>query len=328
MKHIFFIFLIIFSFNAFAKDDGLNLIQRRGYLRCGTDLSVKTLAKKDKEGLWQGIDTEICKVLATALLGSPSAFEMIDTKSYNLQKNLLMAQIDVAIGGHNIIASNEVSAKITPAATFYYDNLKFLAYKKENATSMLAYKDANVCTITGQGLNEFYIKEYSQKYNLNLNILKFNSKSSAKEAFLLKRCAMLADAEIYLKDIQKENTIILNDVIETVPINIYVVKQNYDLKIAIKWIVNALLLSEKMNISKSNLSISFLTKDKSTQNLLGDNPKIWQALGLKPDWLKLAISQVGNYDDFFNSFIAPLGIKREKNNLIENNGLMKAEPFL
>ncbi|MFI3241389.1 MAG: transporter substrate-binding domain-containing protein [Alphaproteobacteria bacterium] len=327
MKHIFLIILTIFSFNASAKDDGLALIQRRGHLKCGTNLDIKAFAHKDKDGFWQGFDADICKSIALAVLGKENAIEIINIKEKNASKALETSKVDIIIGGLTNTVSQEATSKITPATFLYYDRLKFLAYKKENASSMQDYKGSNFC-IQNKPLNIFNTQEYNAKYGLDFNFMIFNSPQEMKEAFLLKRCTVLAGSEIYLKSYINDKTVLIDEVIGDIPINIFTLKNNVSLKIAIKWIINALVFAERIDLNQINNKIYIASNNAVIQNILGQNPDVWQKLDLHPNWLRKAISLFGNYGEIYKKHIESLDIERKENNIAQKNGLIRSEMFL
>lgn len=334
MKHLFLFLLLFIAFansDAWAKDDGLILINTRGRIKCGTDLSANTYAYKDESGYWRGIDADLCKVFAIAILGNSEMFDMVDIKPNEASKALKQNKIDIMLGSKSYTATEEMTSEAVPVEISYYDKQVFLAKKIDGANSMQAYKGKNLCVVSNSE-SLFNIEVFNDKYNLDFRLLKYATLAAAKEAFLLNRCEMITATEMYLKSIpQTETIVILPETVATVPQHIFVLKNNNSLRIAAKWILNALTLAEKQDINMQNVGIWIGSKDTSTKNLLGENPQLWQKLGLKPDWLKKAIAELGNYGEIYERNLgqnSKLLIKRDKNNLLENGGLIKSQVFL
>lgn len=108
-------------------------------------------------------------------------------------------------------------------------------------------------------------------------------------------------------------------------------KDNNTLRIIVKWIFNALKLAEEHNINSKNVNVYIGSKDISVQNLLGDNPHLWNKFGLNPNWLRKAIEDLGNYGEIYERNIGKdslLMMERRENNLLRNRGLISSQPFL
>lgn len=329
--------LLLAATEAFAADAGLRYIGSRGLIRCGTDLSTRSYAYKDEEKVWRGIDADLCRVFSMAIFGNSGSFEMIDVQANEISKALSSNKIDIMFGNNAMNASYEINSKANAVDIIYYDKQVFLAKPlEEEATSMAAYKGSNVCAVkNSEDLNNIY--EYNRKYEAEFKPLSFINAAKAKEAFFLNRCPLLTANEIYLKGlaqsvVTKDKSMeILPEIVAYRPIYAYVNKENITLRIVSKWILNALLLAEAQNITSKNVDVFIGLTDNSTRNLLGAEKKLWLDFGLKPDWVQKAVRELGNYGEIYARNLGKDSdnkIERDKNNLIENGGLMKYQPFI
>lgn len=329
--------LLLAATEAFAADAGLRYIGSRGLIRCGTDLSTRSYAYRDEEKVWRGIDADLCRVFSMAIFGNSGSFEMIDVQANEISKALSSNKIDIMFGNNAMNASYEINSKANAVDIIYYDKQVFLAKPlEEEATSMAAYKGSNVCAVkNSEDLNNIY--EYNRKFEAEFKPLSFINAAKAKEAFFLNRCPLLTANEIYLKGlaqsvVTKDKSMeILPEIVVYRPIYAYVNKENITLRIVSKWILNALLLAEAQNITSKNVDVFIGLTDNSTRNLLGAEKKLWLDFGLKPDWVQKAVRELGNYGEIYERNLGKDSdnkIERDKNNLIENGGLMKYQPFI
>lgn len=329
--------LLLAATEAFAADAGLRYIGSRGLIRCGTDLSTRSYAYKDEEKVWRGIDADLCRVFSMAIFGNSGSFEMIDVQANEISKALSSNKIDIMFGNNAMNASYEINSKANAVDIIYYDKQVFLAKPlEEEASSMAAYKGSNVCAVkNSEDLNNIY--EYNRKFEAEFKPLSFINAAKAKEAFFLNRCPLLTANEIYLKGlaqsvVTKDKSMeILPEIVAYRPIYAYVNKENITLRIVSKWILNALLLAEAQNITSKNVDVFIGLTDNSTRNLLGAEKKLWLDFGLKPDWVQKAVRELGNYGEIYERNLGKDSdnkIERDKNNLIENGGLMKYQPFI
>lgn len=329
------LFVIIAS-NAWAADTGLRYISNRGKVRCGTDLSAKTYAYQDKDKYWRGIDTDICRMFSMAIFGNAEHFQMMHINSRDISKALATDKIDIMLGNSALSASYEIAGKANVVDVLYYDKQMFLAKPIANATSMLDYKGAKVCTVSASE-DLANVQDYDRKYALELKPIAFGTSEEARNAFLMGRCPLYGANEIYLKGV-RDNFIkpdvpmeILPEVISYRPIYAYVYKDNNKLRLIAKWILNAVVLAEAQGINSKNVEVFIGLTESSTSNLLGGNPKIWKSFGLQPDWVKKYLADYGNYGEVYERNLgadSSLKIERDKNNIIENGGLIKSQPFL
>lgn len=297
----------------------------------------RSYAYKDEEKVWRGIDADLCRVFSMAIFGNSGSFEMIDVQANEISKALSSNKIDIMFGNNAMNASYEINSKANAVDIIYYDKQVFLAKPlEEEATSMAAYKGSNVCAVkNSEDLNNIY--EYNRKFEAEFKPLSFINAAKAKEAFFLNRCPLLTANEIYLKGlaqsvVTKDKSMeILPEIVAYRPIYAYVNKENITLRIVSKWILNALLLAEAQNITSKNVDVFIGLTDNSTRNLLGAEKKLWLDFGLKPDWVQKAVRELGNYGEIYERNLGKDSdnkIERDKNNLIENGGLMKYQPFI
>lgn len=326
---------LLFANYSQAADAGLRVINTRGFVRCGTDLSTATYAKKGKDKQWYGIDADLCSVIATAVFGDSTKFELVNVPASGISQALASDSIDVMLGNNALSAGAEIKGKATAVDVLYYDKQMFLAHPLENAESMEAYKNSNVCVVKNSA-DMANVTDFSRKYDLGLKVLSYSSLEQAKAAFFLKRCQLFSANEIYLRGVAamivsaNDTYELLPEVITYRPVYAYTSRENASLRIIIKWIFNALSLAEDAGISSKNLDAFIGVTDGSVRNLLGIDPQLWESYGLRPQWVRQAIKELGNFGEIYERNLgqdSEYKILREKNNLVQNSGLIIAKPF-
>ena len=340
MKLIFALcclFSVLSVSDAAAADAGMRYIQTRGVVRCGTDLSAKTYAYKDADGRWQGIDADLCRVLATAVLGDKKRIEIVNVTTNTVSKYLTTNKIDFMLGGAPYSAGLEISSQAAPIDIIYYDKQMFLARDASKAGSMEDFRGKKVCVVKNSD-DQYYLEEYNRRYNLDLKPLFFANAQRAKEAFLLNRCPLLTGNALYLTNtlksagIKDEDTMVLPEVISVKPVYAFASKNNNALRISAKWILNALKLAEETGINSSNIDISIGVEDTSTKNLLGADETLWNRFKVRdPKWVRKALKEIGNYGEIYEKNLgkeSEFKLEREQNRLLKDGGLIIPQPFL
>ncbi len=339
LKFVFCCFLsLTFASEALAAADaGLRYMQTRGVVRCGTDLSAQTYAYKDENGYWRGIDADLCRVLALAVLGDKERIEMVNVSTNMVSKYLTTNKIDIMLGGAPYSASNEIRSLATPVDIIYYDKQMFLARNADKATSMEDYKGQKVCVVNNSD-DQYNLEEYNARYNLDLKPLFFSNNQRAKEAFLLNRCTLLTGNALFLTNVLKSTGIkdtttqVLPEVISVKPVYAFASKGNNTWRISAKWLLNALKLAEDIGITSENIDIFIGVSDTSTKNLLGVNPDLWNKFKVQnPQWLRQELKELGNYGEIYERNLgkkSEFKLEREQNKLMKDGGLIIPQPFL
>ena len=316
----------------YSAASSVQSIGGRGKIRCGSNLRVKSYAHKE-DGVWQGIDADFCRVFALAILGDGSKFEMVDVKPNETAKALDSGKIDVMLSGASYSAAMETSHQALSAGLLYYDHQVLLT------TDAIGDKNEDlhgkkICISTD---TDYYknFEDYNMRYGLDVKYLTFANLDKAKEAFLLKRCDMMTASGLMLNgillDLPKTKAKIVKTHIAIHPIYAFVQKNNNELRLAIKWILNALLLAEQYGITAQNLNFFATNDNPEVRNLLGDNPQLWQNLGLRPTWVREAISLVGNYADIYDRNVgkdSDYKQERREGRLVKNGGTIYPVPFM
>ena len=59
----------------------LDLVKERGKLMCGSNTGLAGFGAPNDAGVWEGIDVDVCRAVAAAVLGDASKVEYVPTTS-------------------------------------------------------------------------------------------------------------------------------------------------------------------------------------------------------------------------------------------------------
>lgn len=335
---LLFLSLLLLSTSLQAKThlNGLQTIASRGYVACGTDTSNSFLVYKDEANEWRGPDADICRIFAIAMVGNENSFDMINITAKDASKALDDGKIDIMLGNSAISAKQEISFPMMAMDLLYIDRQLFASRHKTDFESMDGFKESKVCVVADT-LEEENLAEYNQRYVMKFKIITFPNEDEARKAFYLERCQLITGTEFFLNQavkslVSKNNDItILPEVIASRPVYAYCSKDNPNLRIIGKWVINALKLAEQYGINSKNIDTFIGIRNRSLKNLLGVETNLWNEFGLRTDWVKVALEKVGNYGEFFEKNIgneSALNVPRDKNKLIKDGGFIGAVPFI
>ena len=303
MKFKFIFFSLLFfliSPPSSAADYGYNAIKQRQRITCGVDADYNYLANK-VEGQWRGFDVDICRAFAQALLQDSESFRIVPVKRDKVGSSLNSGKIDVMLG-HNIFSPVEEALQgITSLDIMYYDRLAFAARQnKANASSMKEYAYSKVCAQDNSAAYEAAM-QYSTKYALGFNFIKFATPAAVKEAFYLRRCELVAGDEVFLKsivkDLRSDEAAVLPEEMGVVAVKSYVAMANNGIGAAFSSVVSALKNASALGMNINNFEVFKSDSSTLVRNILGINPKMWKKLRISADWLEKYMQNYGSYTD-------------------------------
>lgn len=318
-------------FDRGASGGYLEYIRSQDKIRCGTNTQLKSFARLE-DGVWRGIDADICKAIALAIIGNSEKIEMVNVEAGEVEKALTNGQIDVMLSGVPFKAVQEIGGNIESAGLIYYDQQLLMVADEDKEPEY--YRGKKICLASG---SDYYrnFEEYNMRHNLDVSYLTFSDMTKVREAFLLKRCQMVTAGALFLggmkQSMLKSNAKIYSDQIAITPVYALVRSHNRELRMAIKWILNALFLAEQYGINAQNLAFFASHNNPEIRNLMGDEPKLWQKLGLRSFWVNDAIKLLGNYGDIYDRNIgkdSDYKIERRQSKLIKDGGIIYPLPFM
>ncbi len=320
--------------NIYGAELGFSAIKQRNYVVCGINADYNYLSYK-KEGRWEGLDADMCRVIAQAVLQDSESFKLLPVKSDKIGKLLNSGTIDVMLG-HEIL-SPQLSAQQNIASTdiVYYDKIVLaVRNKKPHTSSLKNYTGAKVC-VQDHSIALENITRYNDKYNLGFSFLKFPQLSAVKSSFYLKRCDLVVGDEIYItgivKDLHSEEAKVLPEELSILPIKYYTSGNNNYFNIAVNNAFQSLRLAAAEGITSNNIDTFKVDKSASIQNILGFNPKFWSQLNLDPSWLNKYLQNYGNYYDVIERNIgygSPLNLKTSYSTSYKKGGFGIDIPLL
>ena len=295
-------------------------------------MSIKSYAYKE-DGVWHGIDADLCRVIAQALLGDNKKIQMVNVSQKNMSRALDENRIDVMLSGGAYSAKTETSRQALSAGFLYYDHQMLMVHKNDSE-NLKDYKGKKICISTDSDYFKNF-DDYNFANDLGIRYLTFNTLKEAKEAFLLNRCQMLTASGLVLNGIIEErinsNAKVLPQQIALHPVYAYVQRDNNELRLALKWIFNALFLAEQYDINAQNLSFFASNDNPEIRNLLGDDTQLWTDLKAKPQWVREVISLLGSYKDIYDKNLgADSGyhLDRKEGRLVKDGGTIYPLPFI
>ena len=312
----------------------LDTIKQKDVLVCGVNTSLPGFSSADSQGNWSGLDVDVCRAIAAAILGDAKKVKLVPLNASQRFTALQSGEIDLLSRNTTWTLTRDASLGLTFTGTTYYDGQGFMVTKKSKITSAKQLKGATVCVQSGT-TTEKNLSDYSKANNLAMKPVVFETLEATNKAYFAGRCqAYTTDASglasIRNKEADKpDDHLILPELISKEPLGPSVRRGDDEYFTIAKWVVFALIEAEEYGITQANVDQMKSSTDPVVQRILGTSEDTGKLLGLDKEWAYRAIKSVGNYGDIFERNVGPksaLKLPRGVNNLWNKGGLMYAPP--
>jgi general L-amino acid transport system substrate-binding protein len=318
-----------------ANADTLGDVQARGTLNCGVTTGLAGFASPDDQGNWTGLDVDMCKAVAAAVLGDPSKVKYVPTNAKERFTALQSGEIDLLARNTTWTFSRDTDLGFDFVGVNYYDGQGFMVRKSLNVKSALELSGASVCVQTGT-TTELNLGDYFRANNLELKPVVFEKNEEARQAYDDGRCdAYTTDASGLAAErsvlAQPGDHIILPEIISKEPLGPLVRHGDNRWGDIVRWSLNAMIIAEEFGVTQANLDEQKASsQNPEVRRLLGVEGEMGKMTGLANEWAYNIIKAVGNYGESFERNVGlktPLQLARGLNDLWSRGGLLYAPPI-
>ena len=318
-----------------ANADTLSDVQARGTLNCGVTTGLAGFAAPDDQGNWTGLDVDMCKAVAAAVLGDPSKVKYVPTNAKERFTALQSGEVDLLARNTTWTFSRDTDLGFDFAGVNYYDGQGFMVRKSLNVKSALELNGASVCVQTGT-TTELNLGDYFRANNMELKPVVFEKNEEARQAYDEGRCdAYTTDASGLAAErsvlAQPGDHIILPEIISKEPLGPLVRHGDNRWGDIVRWSLNAMIIAEEFGVTQANLDEQKASsQNPEVRRLLGVEGEMGKMTGLSNEWAYNIIKAVGNYGESFERNVGlktPLQLARGLNDLWSRGGLLYAPPI-
>lgn len=323
-----------FATPAFAGKT-LDAIKAKGQLACGVSTGVIGFSAADSQGQWKGLDVDVCKALAAAVLGDARKVRWVPLSSQQRFTALQSGEVDILSRNTTWSLTRDAGQGLHFAGVTYYDGQGFLVAKKTKVTSAKQLKNAEVCVQSGT-TTEKNLADYARAQGIKVKPVVFDKFEPSIKAFFSGRCQAYttdASALAFIRAKEAPNPddyLILPEIISKEPLGPAVRRGDDEWFAIVKWTVNALIEAEELGITQAKVDSLKSSADPAVQRFLGVGEDLGKNLGLDRDWAARAVKAVGNYGEIFNRNVgpdSPLKLPRGLNAQWNKGGILYALPL-
>ena len=300
-----------------ATGDRLQEVKDRGKLICASRNDVPGYGSLDASGNNVGFDIDLCRAVATAVLGDSSAIEIRYITAAERGPTIQSGEVDLLVRTVTWTTSRDAQWG-NYVQTMFYDGQGFMVNKSLGISSALELKDATVCVTQGT-TTELNLQDFSNQYNLNISPLTFENTDAVVASYSGAQCDAFTNDRSQLAALgsafsNRADHIILPETISEEPLGPVVPHGDDQWFDIVKTVMGILIYGEAYGVSSGSVPAS-ATGDTKVDRLLGFEGAYGQeSLGISQTVAQDVLRAVGNYGEIYDRNLGPSGINLPREN--------------
>jgi len=313
----------------------LDGVRNRGQLACGVNVGIAGFSMPDSHGVWRGLDADICRAVAAAVLGDASKVRFVPLTFAQRFVATQSGEVDVLIRQTTFTLTRDASLGLRMTAPYLYDGHAFMVRRDAKVTEPRQMDGMTICMPPGT-TNEMITTDLFRSLGIQFTPLLIERSPDAGAALEAGRCDAIGNDATALAALRTrfknpQDYVILEGRYSKEPYGPVVRRDDQEWFDVVRWTVMALIQAEELGVTSANAEeLRRTSQNPEIRRLLGADPVLGQALKIDPAWAYNAIRAVGNYGEIFNRNLGPdteLGLSRGLNDLWTRGGLLYAWPF-
>ncbi|HEY6966454.1 MAG TPA: amino acid ABC transporter substrate-binding protein [Burkholderiales bacterium] len=324
-------FASLFATSAALAQSTLEAVQKKGFVQCGVNVGLAGFSQPDSQGVWKGIDVDLCRAVAAAVFGDAGKVRYTPLTAQQRFTALQSGEIDILSRNTTWTITRDTSLGLNFVGVNYYDGQGFMVPAKKKVKSARQLNGATVCVQPGT-TTELNLADYFRTHKMKFKPVVIEKLEEVLNAYFSGRC------DVYTTDVsglvavrasrapKPAEHVILPEVISKEPLGPAVRHGDDRWFDVVKWSLFAMIEAEELELSSKNIEQQAGNANPSIQRFVGATGDIGKMLGLDNRWAVNIVKQVGNYGESFDANLKPLGFERGLNKLWTQGGLMYAPP--
>lgn len=313
----------------------LDAIKSKGQLACGVSTGVIGFSAADSQGQWRGLDVDVCRAIAAAVLGDPNKVRWVPLNSQQRFTAIQSGEVDILSRNTTWSLTRDAGLGLHFTAVTYYDGQGFLVAKKSKVSSAKQLKNAEICVQSGT-TTERNLADWFRAQGIKVKPVVFDKFEPSIKAFFSGRCQAYttdASALAFIRTKEAPNPddyLVLPEIISKEPLGPAVRRGDDEWFAIVKWVVQALVEAEELGITQAKVDALKTSPDPAVQRFLGVGEDLGKSLGLDREWAARAVKAGGNYGELFERNVgagSPLKLPRGLNAQWNKGGLMYGLPL-
>ncbi len=316
------------------KASTVDATKKQGFVKCGVSQGLPGFSNADESGKWTGIDVDVCRAVAAAVLGDANKVKYTPLSAKERFTALQAGEIDVLSRNTTWTLERDAAIGLTFVGVNFYDGQGFMVRKATGIKSVNDFKNGvKVCTNTGT-TTELNMADFFKSKGVKYEPVVFEKADEVVQAYDSGRCDTYTTDKSGLaaqrtKLSKPDDHVVLPETISKEPLGPVVRQGDAKWEDVVRWSLNVWIEAEEYGVNSSNVDSMKSSKNPAIQRIVGaEGTKNGEALGLDQEWSYRIIKQIGNYGESYKKNIADTGIlpDRGPNNLWTKGGILYVPP--
>ena len=113
----------------------LEVVKEKGFLTCGVNTGLPGFSSPDEKGHWTGMDVDVCRAVAAAVLGDAKKVKFIPLTAKERFTALQSGEIDLLSRNTTWTLTRDATLGLNFAGVSYYDGQGFMVKKPLGVSS-------------------------------------------------------------------------------------------------------------------------------------------------------------------------------------------------
>jgi general L-amino acid transport system substrate-binding protein len=315
------------------KSKTLQNTQKAGFVKCGVSQGLPGFSNADTAGNWSGIDVDVCRAVAAAVLGDADKVKYTPLSAKERFTALIAGEIDILSRNTTWTLSRDADIGLTFVGVNFYDGQGFMVRKNSGINSVNDFQSGiSACTNTGT-TTELNMRDFFNSKNISYEPIAFEKADEVVAAYDAGRCDTYTTDKSGLaaqrtKMSAPDDHKVLPETISKEPLGPVVRQGDSVWEDIVRWSLNVMIEAEEYGINSSNASSLKDSENPQIKRLVGSEGELGSAFGLDNEWSLRIIEQVGNYGEIYEKHIASTGIMPDRgpNELWTKGGILYVAP--
>lgn len=319
---------------ALAQSATVSAIQERGTMLCaGHNGSYFGFVEVNDQNEWRGLDIDLCRALTTAILGDPTAAQIVPLSWAQRFPALQSGDVDIIIKATGWTMGRDTELGLQFSLPYFFGGTQLMAHGDLGITQATELEGGTICVEAGTTI-ERIVADYLSTLGVDHTMVSYESAAELRSAYLANRCDAFAGwgpnlAVLRATEIENPDAhVILNDQLSSEPIAAAMRQGDEGFVDLVNWMLAALFIAEEHGVTMENVEeMAANPPNPTVARLLGSTPGIGERLGLRETWAREMIAAMGNYEEIYNRNLgsdSPYNLDRGLNNLWSDGGVLYA----
>ena len=343
LKYLFSLFAVAALAFTFACDQGaqqgksksktLTNTKGKGFVRCGVSQGLPGFSNADESGNWSGVDVDVCRAVAAAVLGDADKVKYIPLSAKERFTALTSGEIDILSRNTTWTLSRDADIGLTFVGVNFYDGQGFMVRKDSGITSTNDFQSGLSACVNIGTTTELNMRDFFTSKSISYEPVVFEKADEVVAAYDSGRCDTYTTDKSGLaaqrtKMQNPDDHIVLPETISKEPLGPVVRQGDSVWEDIVRWSLNVMIEAEEYGVNSSNADAMKSSENPAIKRLVGAEGELGAALGLGNEWSYNIITQVGNYGESYKRNIADTGIlpDRGPNQLWTKGGILYVPP--